>query len=189
MAQYVDSSQLILPDTGHILISDPGTQMFDITKFVFGDDTKHTGWTWIGDVSADSPITTSQEGGEQEVQGTWDRHNARTTSKPATTKGEINVVGIRKELFKALFGAVDGAGSKSLKFDKAIPLEKQLLIIAEDGSTVIAMRYSKVSMVAALPEFKGGDYVSYKIQFTVLDAHAGDKAYEMFDPQPKTVSA
>lgn len=189
MAQYVESSQLILPDGGHILIAEPGAQMFDITKFVFGDDTKHNGWTWIGDVSAESPITVSEEGGEQEVKGTWDRRNARTTTKPSTTKGEINVVGIRKDIFTKLFNATAGATNKSLKFDKAVPLVKQLLIIAEDGSLITAMRYSKVSLIASLPEFKGGDYLGYKIKFTVLDPHAGDKAYELFDPQALTASA
>lgn len=186
MATYIQESKLVLPGEGHIFISPPGTAMFALDKFRFGDDTKHAGWTWIGDVNKESPISFTEEGGEQTVKGTWDRENARAKTTPSTMKGEIDVVGIRKALFKELFNAVDGTGQKSLKFNKAVPLERQLIVVALDGSLITAMRFSKVSLLASLPEFKGDDYLSYKIKYTVLDPHSGDMAYELFDPQPLT---
>lgn len=184
MAQYLSTSKLHIAGKGHVYFADLATDMFDLDKYKFDDDTTHKDWTWLGDAAADSPLEISSEAGDQEVLRTWDRPNARTNDQPGTTTGTITLAGIKKEtLLTAFPGATYDAATKSYRINTGEAFEKQLCVVTEDGKDVAALRFGRVSVKASLPSYAVDSFQTWQLTFTMLRPEKGEEV-QWFEPRP-----
>lgn len=191
MAEYIESSKLHIPGIGHVYLANVGTGMFDISKFKFGDDTTHTGWTWLGDAAQDSPISFESEGGEQETLGTWDRPQARTKNTAGSMSGSITLNGLKKETVLVAFpGSEWNETNKSYKINTNDASERAMAVVTEDGKDVAALALARVSLKGELPSFDREGFLSWVINFTVLDStQTNIPKIEWFEPRPMTPAA
>lgn len=190
MPEYISKTQLHIPGKGHLLVSDPGTKMFTLDAFKFGNDTTHAGWVWLGDASKENPIEFTPEGGEQEVLPTWDRPSARSKDTPGSVTGTITLTGITQGTIELAFpGGKWNAATKSYTAGNGKAVEKQLVVVTEDGSDIAALRLARVSIKGQLPSFDPEAFQSWQLPFTMLDAADGGAPWEWFVPRPMSAGA
>lgn len=171
MAEYISTAKLHIPGVGHVLMADPGTAMFKLDSFKFGDDTTHEGWTWIGDSAQDNPIELDSDDGDSDILGTWDRPSARSKNDAAKLSGTINVAAVKKETVLTAFPGTEwDEPTKSFKMKMNGSTEKALVVVSEDGDDISALAFARVSLKGKLPTYEREEFQTWEIKFNVLDS-------------------
>ena len=186
MAEYISSAMLHIPGVGHVLMADPGTEMFNLDAFKFGDDTTHSGWTWLGDTAQDNPVGFEDDGGDSDILGTWDRPSARSKNEAVKLSGTINMAAVKKETVLAAFPGTEwDEGTKSFKMKTNGSSERALVVVTEDGDDIAALAFARVSLKGGLPNFEREDFQNWEIKFNVLDSTKPSiPTIQWFTPRP-----
>lgn len=186
MAEYISSAKLHIPGVGHVLVADPGTAMFKLDTFKFGDDSSHASWMWLGDTSQDSPVAFDEDDGDSQPLGTWDRPSARTKNEAAKRSGTITMASMKKETILAAFpGSTWDEATKSYKIQGHGSTEKALVVISEDGNDISAIAFARVSIKGKLPNYERDGFQTWELKFNVLDSTKPTiPQIQWFEPRP-----
>lgn len=182
--------KLFIPGTGHLFYGDVDQAEFNIDNFKFGDETTYgTGenaWTWMGDLSKDSLIEFSTNGGEATQKHTWSRDGVRTTYSAEELSGTAQALNMSREMFELAFpGGVYDADKKSYTVGKTAASKKGLLLVAEDGLDVMAIRFFQADIKGSFPAFSAEEFMAIPLNLQLLSSVANPGArFEIFEPRP-----
>lgn len=191
------SVKLFIPGKGHLFYGDVDQPAFDIDAFKFGDESTYTTtvdatetvarpWTWMGDLSKDSLIEFSVNGGEATQKHTWSRDGVKTIYSSEELSGTAQALNISREMFELAFpGGTYNEAKKSYTVGKVAASKKGLLLVAEDGLDVMAFRFMQADIKGQFPSFSTEEFMQIPLNMQLLSSLAEPNArFEIFEPRP-----
>lgn len=146
------TTKLIIPGHGHVFYNNVDTDMFDLSKFVFGTASTYGTWKWAGDHSRETLPEFKRDGGEATSQGTWDRDNVQTGYTPETLTFNLALVDVSAASLAAFdpTGVLDTVVGSFAPSGK--PTNKAIAVVFSDATGSAALVLYNTSIKVALFE-------------------------------------
>lgn len=185
----MNTSERIVAARGHVYLADPNTEPFDIKKFVFSrTSAPGTGWSWLGDHSAENLPAVDSEGGDATVLRTWDEEATDVTREAMTHTITLNVANVSPATLLAIFpGSVESTEGGYVTLPAAGGSRKQaVLIVIENGTRVAALYFPNVDLAGSFPSLSLDQYTEIPVNGSVL-AGSGGVLQRIYKPVTRTV--
>lgn len=167
-----DKINVQIAGLGHVYYgTHSATDAPDLSSYSFGNGStlEGEGWKWLGDVSAENMIEFESDGGDTTTKRTWDRTGVRATREDVTHSMTINAVGIGKDVFEVAFpGSAYDEEAGIWKLNLSGSVEKAILIVVEEGTTVSGWYFPKVSLAGSMPTLSTEEFTEIPISGTIL---------------------
>lgn len=179
------SVRLHIAGIGHIFYAPVGTEVPDISKFVFGNESTYGDFKWLGDISSENVVEFEPDGGDASFKRTHDRLNVRAIYEDQTIQGTINALSISKETFEVAFGEggyQQDTDSYKVKA-KAFSANYALLLVTEDGVDIAAVSFPNASVTGTFPTFDIENFTELPLKASLQGAE-DNTLWEQFFPRP-----
>lgn len=180
--------KLFIPGKGHLFYNDVDADAPNIDNFKFGDATTYGTWTWMGDLSKDSLIEFTTNGGEATQKHTWSRDGVKTIYSAEELSGTAQALNMSQEMFELAFpGGTYDTATKSYTAGKTAASKKGLLLVAEDGLDIMAVQFFQADIKGSFPAFSAEEFMSIPLNLQLLSSPTIPNArFRIFEPRPYT---
>lgn len=184
-----NTSERIVAARGHVYVAAPNTAPFDIDTFTFsrtGDP--GTGWTWLGDHSAENLPAVESSGGEATVLRTWDEEATDTVRDAMTHSITLNLANVSADTLQLVFpGSVENAEDGYVTLPSSGGTRKQaVFIVIENGTRVAAMYFPNVDLSGSFPSLSIDQYTEIPVNGSVLAGSSGD-LQRIYTPRNRSI--
>ena len=176
--------KLQIAGIGHVYTAPVDTAPIDRTQFVFGDESTHTGWTWLGDTSAENLIEFETDGGDITQKRTWDRQNVRAIREAQSVTGTINSVNVSGESLQFAFpGSTydEAAGSYAVKSGGARSVA--VMVVIEDAGQAAGMYLPNVDVKGSFPALSLEEFTEFPLSLAILSSPTTQVEWQWFEPR------
>jgi hypothetical protein len=136
-----------------------------------------SGWVNIGHTSLDNDFSSFLEGGESTVVGSRQVAQLRETVATATEGVDISSIQTTSDVLVMYYGGGTTPGAGKFQIPAiSTPIEKAVLIVYFDGTTIVAEYHSKASIRRSGPvKNAGSGWLEFPIRLTWLDGANADE--------------
>lgn len=186
----LDSSSIIIPGRGTVLIANVDTPPINFDKFDLTKANTYTGWT-ISHTSSDDAVELSKDGGDATQFDTWEQDAVRTTYAATTITWTASKLQLDQDTFAMAFGGGANtwdAATKSYKVSELLSTEKAATIIMIDGTGARGGVYFPRNSIALgdMPKVDPAKMLEINISATVLASANTGIRMQWFGARPYT---
>lgn len=188
----LDSSSIIIPGRGTVLLAPVDTPAINFDAFNIANANTYTGWN-ISHTSSDDAVELSKDGGDATQFDTWEQDAVRTSYAATTISWTANKLQLDQDTFELAFGAGTNlwdAATKSYKVSELLSTEMAATIVMIDGTGARGGVYFPRNSIALgdMPKVDPSAMFEINISATVLASANTGVRMQWFGARPYTAT-
>lgn len=189
----LEEVKLEIADIAHVFWAEPNTtvSLDDIAQINFGDTSTYpTGWDWYGDLSAESILEYSQDGGDRSFKRTHSRKKLRAKAEEKTYTLTLTALNRSRKQYEALYpnGVYNSEAKGFDLLDGSKTREAALLVLIDDEDTYFPIWHPRVEVDGKLPVFSLEEFTELPADISLLP-DANRVFARFYDPVKKNPAA